>query len=100
MKTAEYESLQQRLTGAIDGLQADMAAAQQVEAALRATAAEQEARLTAAHLIAAAAKFNITLHEEDAADMIDMFSGPPPGEMGFEDFTRTARQASRGALTR
>ena len=45
-------------------------------------------------------KFNITLHEEDAADMIDMFSGPPPGEMGFEDFTRTARQASRGALTR
>ena len=60
----------------------------------------ESARLTAAHLIAAAAKFNITLHEEDAADMIDMFSGPPPGEMGFEDFTRTARQASRGALTR
>ena len=24
--------------------------------------------------------------------MIDMFSGSPPGEMGFEDFTRTARR--------
>ena len=59
-------------------------------------------RERAAHrgaLIAAAAKFNITLHEEDAADMIDMFSGSPPGEMG-SGLHADGAAASRGALTR